>query len=55
MTTENAMNEAPACPVCPTGYGMLLGTLGTLDHFRCRCCGWDWNAPHEDTDEDEPS
>ena len=28
----------PACPLC-TGPGVLLGRLGTLDHFRCRNCG----------------
>lgn len=26
------------CPICD-GEGVLLGTLGHLQHFRCRCCG----------------
>lgn len=26
------------CPAC-NGIGLLLGQLGDLTHYRCRCCG----------------
>lgn len=40
------------CPYC-TGPGVLLGTLGTLDHYRCRNCGAVFDA-HNDDGEDDP-
>lgn len=30
----------PDCPVCISGDTFFLGRLGTVDHFRCRDCGW---------------
>jgi rubredoxin len=30
------------CPVCG-GQALPLGTLGFLEHFRCRACGWEWS------------
>ena len=36
--------EAPECPVCVTGYGIELGTLGHRTHFRCRNCGCEWST-----------
>ena len=27
------------------GEGQYLGTLGKLDHFRCRACGWTFPDP----------
>ena len=30
------------CPMC-SGPGVLLGSLGRLNHFRCRNCGWDFS------------
>jgi len=32
-----------ACPVCH-GPGVLMGTLGNRDHYRCRCCGMDYSV-----------
>lgn len=32
-------DRPPACPYCGSGATMALGTLGDLDHWRCRHCG----------------
>ena len=32
-------DEPTDCPMCG-GDAYLLGTLGTIKHFRCRDCGW---------------
>lgn len=48
------MNE-PFCPMCD-GHGIFMGTLGSLDHYRCRDCGWDWSEqtePEEEPDCDD--
>ena len=29
------------CPAC-TGTPSLLGALGSLHHYRCIHCGWQW-------------
>ena len=34
------------CPVCD-GLGVLLGTLGNLNHYTCRDCGIGFNFPVE--------
>ena len=34
------------CPVCD-GLGVLLGTLGNLNHYTCRDCGIGINIPVE--------
>jgi len=34
------------CPVCD-GSGVLLGTLGNLNHYRCQACGIGFNVPVE--------
>lgn len=34
--------SVPTCPACGS-YGEPLGTLGQLDHFRCRGCGMDFH------------
>lgn len=31
------------CPACG-GTPSLLGQLGTMKHFRCINCGWQWNV-----------
>lgn len=36
-----ARSSAPPCPMC-SGYGVPLGTLGAINWFRCRHCGWDF-------------
>lgn len=35
--------DSPECPECG-GPGMPLGSLGSLHWYRCRNCGWDFNA-----------
>lgn len=35
-------SEAPSCPACG-GPGNFLGTLGRLEHFRCRNCAMDFH------------
>ena len=35
--------EAPTCPL-DGGPGVLLGTLGSLTHYRCRNCGIDYST-----------
>ncbi len=38
------------CPKC-SGIGSKLGSLGALDHYRCRACGWTWPVdPGEESD-----
>lgn len=32
------------CPLC-NGSLILLGRLGDLTHYRCRCCGADTSEP----------
>lgn len=34
--------KTPHCPAC-SGPGVLLGSLGSLRHFRCRDCGIDFS------------
>jgi hypothetical protein len=33
------------CPVCRLNAHppQVLGTLGFLEHLRCRACGWEWS------------
>lgn len=35
----------PTCPVCDCPAIILLGTLGTLAHYRCQACGAEFSAP----------
>ncbi len=30
-----------SCDQCGSRQFIALGTLGTLEHFRCQSCGWD--------------
>ena len=30
------------CPMC-RGPGVLLGSLGSTKHYRCRNCGWTYS------------
>jgi hypothetical protein len=39
----NADDTPPECPQCG-GPGILLGTLGSTDHYRCRNCGWGFSS-----------
>lgn len=43
-------DERPACSACG-GELQYLGTLRTLDHFRCRACGIDQSRPAVGDDE----
>ena len=36
---EDGAAEHFACPMCDGPAGPL-GTLGSLEHFACRACGW---------------
>lgn len=42
--------EMPACPVCDAS-AVPLGTLGFLDHWRCRDCGAQWATDNRLNDE----
>ena len=33
---------APECPVCAAGFGLELGRLRGVIHYRCRNCGDTW-------------
>lgn len=33
---------AQGCPVCISGIGEYMGTLGRIKHYRCRACGHEW-------------
>lgn len=47
-------DDAPTCPACG-GPGVLLGTLGRLEHFRCRDCGAEFSRrPDQDGTPDDP-
>ena len=35
--------DPPECPQC-SGPGVLPGTLGSTDHYRCRNCGWEFTS-----------
>lgn len=46
------------CPQChnaeeETGWGFLLGVMGTLAHYRCRACGWDFSHNVDDVSYEE--
>lgn len=45
---EIAEETPPTCPACG-GPGEFLGTLGSLDHFRCRGCGITYHQTKETT------
>lgn len=40
---KELLPDNPPCPMCG-GPGEPLGTLGSLDHFRCRNCGAQFNT-----------
>jgi hypothetical protein len=40
------------CPKCDD-YGSPLGVLGSLAHFRCRACGWDWSVDASEVESDD--
>ena len=42
------------CPACGNDENnTLLGTLGHLDHYRCRDCGWLFNTEAESEEFEE--
>jgi hypothetical protein len=43
---EGELLDNPECPQCG-GPGVPLGSLGSLLHFRCRNCGWNFSQPQE--------
>lgn len=50
------LDDTIECPMCERDQhtnDARLGQLGTLEHFRCRWCSWNWarSTKHEDTDE----
>lgn len=40
------------CENCDECYFTDLGVLGSLQHVRCRACGWDQSWPVEQDDDD---
>lgn len=48
------------CPVC-SGVGHSMGVLGTLEHFRCESCGWEFSDAYREGEfdfgwsDDEPA
>ncbi len=46
----DAMNHRiiRACPMCGEAGATPLGTLGSLDHYRCRDCGADFSSADQD-------
>lgn len=42
-TGDDADDTPPECPQC-SGPGILLGTLGSTTHYRCRNCGWGFTS-----------
>jgi hypothetical protein len=46
---DDDLAAGPSCPTC-SGPGMLLGNLGSKEHFRCRNCGMGWShtSPPDD-------
>ncbi len=44
----------PTCQMCG-GPGISLGTLGRLEHFRCRNCGVDFSYEPKDTATETPN
>lgn len=45
--------ECPACGADNIPEEALLGTLGSLDHYRCRFCGMGWSQPAQGEDGEE--
>lgn len=44
------------CPVCEIRQFIgdaVLGTLGRLTHYRCRCCGMQWTERDGDQVQEE--
>ena len=39
---------ASACPMCGAAGATPLGTLGSLDHYRCRDCGADFSSADQE-------
>lgn len=46
ISDEGDLLDNPECPQCG-GPGVPLGSLGSLLHFRCRNCGWNFSQPQE--------
>ena len=40
---EETPEPGEVCSFCG-GPGILLGSLGSREHFRCRNCGTEWSA-----------
>lgn len=51
LTIELPLPEAPepteVCGVCG-GPAVFLGSLGTQEHYRCRCCGNQWSSSEKE-------
>lgn len=41
------MDDFPLCPACGSPERAYLGGLGSLEWFRCRDCGMDFNRKKE--------
>lgn len=39
---ETPLVVCPSCGVDQLGAFALIGSLGSLNHYRCRHCGWQW-------------
>lgn len=44
--------ETVHCPMCDD-HGGFMGTLGTLDWFRCIGCGWEFSVENVPVDAGE--
>lgn len=42
------MLECPTCHSEQSREEALLGGLGALIHFRCRCCGMGWSESEQE-------
>jgi transposase-like protein len=45
----------PTCPACGAEDDhIVLGSLGYLDHYRCRQCGIDFSRDNRGSETEEP-
>lgn len=42
QTHPGHQEDPSSCPMC-AAEGQSLGQLGSVQHLRCRHCGWQWS------------
>ena len=44
VVSSGCCTDSPSCPDCKTDDNVVLDYRGSLNHWRCTCCGKCWTT-----------